>query len=325
MSMLKYLFTLFLSLSLFAGSSSPLFDEEGGPSEALLELYDLYGVEHLGTWDSMLEITLQIANRDIVGWELPLIEGVDKVRAFDLYNQLGVFDEVEATHIHYDFGVVLGSAYDTVVQRLEFLNKQWEAGVRFDTLVFLTGDRKLATFEIEKLSETVTNETEMMILLFHELDLPKQWRTLPLVVIDTPPAEGASRPNTTDTYKLWRETMPLSGSALIVSSQPFIARQEAVAHKYLPTTLLIETIGPGASRESFDSHPRAVETLFHNLNWWVYAATTDEASDDFWLHERERTAKACGTDTKTKTMSTIDHTVATLPIDPKKIKAAVSK
>lgn len=166
--------------------------------------------------------------------------------------------------------------------------KAWECGVRFSTLVFLTGDRPLhPTFESEKVlldpacspypfregwkweGTLPTNETEMMRLVFDQLALPKEWREMPLMVADAPKPEGMKRPHTEHTVWAWLEMHPDPGTLLVVSDQPFVCRQEAVLRPLFPLDFDLEAVGGGCPFEKLQKEPRGTAILLAELAYRI--------------------------------------------------------
>lgn len=92
-------------------------------------------------------------------------------------------------------------------------------------------------------AEMPTTEADMMHLVFEQSDLPP-WKE---VLIDTPlqpTPEGKTRhPNTTDTVREFLKRIPEPGTYLVVSSQPFVARQTINVQQVLPEGFTV--IGSG--------------------------------------------------------------------------------
>lgn len=79
-----------------------------------------------------------------------------------LLDSMGFFETKQAQKNHYRYGVILGALQPRVQDRINFLIKQWERGVRFEEIVFLTGQRALHPL-YEK--DFIGYESDMMILL----------------------------------------------------------------------------------------------------------------------------------------------------------------
>ncbi len=257
----------FLFLLLCSFCAMPLSNSSGEPSQALLNTLAFAGIENDGSWNNIVEQTQQQLRAP--GKELWEVEPVncDPEYAYELFSNLTMTQSIDASYSHYKYAVVLGSTVSQVTERFLWLKKQWDAGVRYDELVLLTGDRKLASFEIEQLNNPdLDNETEMMVYLSQQLNLPNT----PLTVVDTPAPSGKRRPTTHDTFVQWLNVEPEPGLTLLISTQPFIWRQNAIAHNVLPKTFCIDTIGKGVPYELFVQHPRATAIYLETLYRWIY-------------------------------------------------------
>ncbi|QVL57036.1 MAG: hypothetical protein KFB93_06555 [Simkaniaceae bacterium] len=159
-----------------------------------------------------------------------------------IIDQLGYFDEKRAKDPSYQYGIVLGSLHASVKRRIAFLIEEWERGVRFDSVVFLTGQRKLHP-EKEPFDGLET-ETEMMVWTWKNAQMPDELSAIPLVVIDAKPHPFRKRPNTLMTIQTWLSQKPSSGKCLVVSCQPYLNYQYQILRMVLPEEFSIEIIGP---------------------------------------------------------------------------------
>lgn len=273
-------------------------EEEGEPSKALLEVLSHYDVCHDGSWKSIQEETEKAwlsHGRLVERWEIQAIEDDSPERTFALFTQLGMTQTVVASDRCYDYGIVLGATIQQVRRRFWFLKKEWEKGVRFHTLVVLTGNRPLdPILESEKIlidpafcpypfrdgwyfcGSLPKNETEMMQLVFDQLELPEEWRKMPITFVDTPAPPGFKRPHTEHTLQHWLSSNPTRGTLLAISNQPFVCRQNALLKLYRPIDFTIETTGGSFSFEEFVQEKRATAILLAELAYWIklyYAAS----------------------------------------------------
>ncbi|MFN0065333.1 MAG: hypothetical protein ACKVOH_03745 [Chlamydiales bacterium] len=256
--MLRFFLLLFCCASLFA---SPLENEKGEPSAALLEVLQLHGVSHDGNWESIVKATQAYKRPEGKElFDLQNEEGSPFSVMYDLCARLGMTQTVEASHSSYHYAAVLGATEAVVKERYAFLEREWERGIRFDHLVLLTGDRPLQAFE-----SGGSNETEMMLAR-----LPNRWEGLPLTVVNAPKPCGKQRPNTSDTYRLWMEMVPQPGSVLAISTQPFVGRQQAVADNNVLEGFYVETVGPGFSLEYLQDHPGGCAILWETIIRWIF-------------------------------------------------------
>ncbi len=180
-----------------------------------------------------------------------------------LMKNLGMFAAKHGKRDHYDYGVVLGSLRSTVEKRIGHLIDEWNRGVRFDTVVFLTGQRPLQPKEI--LDVSLQTETEMMVDVWGYMEMPEELRALPLVVVDAPPLTGRDRPTTACTVDSWLAMTPEEGTLLAFSSQPYVGYQQAVLRALLPETFEVETVGAAGG----ESLPISIllDTLSKQMTW----------------------------------------------------------
>lgn len=277
-------------------------DGQGKPSHALLELLTLYGICHDGSWKSIQEETEKVwmshgHTKEL--WEIEEVQDKSSEKSYELFTSLGMIATVSAQHRRYDYGVVLGAIVQTVRQRFWFLKAEWERGVRFSILVVLTGDRALdSQLETENILIDPTlcpypfspdwefhgmipkNETEMMRLVFDQLALPKEWKGMPLMFIDTPKPKDLNRPHTEHTLLHWLASNPLPGSCLCVSSQPSVYRQDTVLRGYLPSSFSLDSVGEGFSFEQYLQEKQTIAIILAELALRIklYAASTRTSS-----------------------------------------------
>ena len=165
--------------------------------------------------------------------------------------------------------MILGAATSQMQMRLDYLKQLWEDGVRFDEVVWLTGDRPL-DIRVDGLTDRCSNESEAARILWEETDLPEEMRALSVVFIAVPmKIEGTSlkRPNTKDTIVAWLNTTPQACSALFISNQPFCGYQFAVIKASLPNMFLFDLAGQGADPTK---HPAAAAITLDSIARWIY-------------------------------------------------------
>jgi len=162
-----------------------------------------------------------------------------------VFEEMGWFEAKHASKMHYEYAVVLGALHASVKNRITHLVDTYNRGVRFDAVVFLTGQRPLHP---EKESSFSGMETDMMIEVWKTFPLSEELRALPLIVVDAPPLPERGRPTTESTLYAWLDKSPKEGSCLFISSQPFVNYQDAIIKYVLPPSFETETIGPEGGR-----------------------------------------------------------------------------
>lgn len=213
--------------------------------------------------------------------DLPL-----KNKIWGKFEELGFFDAIAPREQSYEYIVVLGGALSSMRKRLGYVKQLWEQGIRTKSLVFLTGDRVLESFENAEVLNDRTqvilpiqaswqastqhpvNEPELMKEIWLQAELPIDLAALPCQIIIAPqrpwPDGSLHRPNTGDTLEWWVKDNPAPGRALFISNQPYIGYQDAVIRRWMPTSFSVETVGPEVARDS-----QKVSLLIDTLLRWL--------------------------------------------------------
>ncbi len=167
--------------------------------------------------------------------------------AWPFFEKAGLISEAAPHADRYDYALIHGALLQTVEKRIAYLADQWKKGVRFDQLVFLTGERPLLDSETAICS--VEMESEMVEWAYSQSELPKE---IPVIFINTAGRKKDSvwiRPQTVNTIAAWLQTNPRPGSCLAVSNQPYVDYQHAVLQSLLPSGFAAETVGPAVQGE----------------------------------------------------------------------------
>lgn len=233
-------------------------------------------------------------------WHLEETKNKREQEAFlELFKNIGLVDSVLPTNNQYEYLLFMGGDIHGMQERLDFLTHLVKDGLSFKKLVLLTAERplddehelvhlknmrsfdKLRTngdresvrgepvepYFQQKNFNHLKTEYDLLQFLYNKSDLPKLLDpSVALTYINTPNLfkDGILyRATTPDTIIDWLKLSPRSGSALVISSQPLIAYQNAVAQTLLPE-FLIDSAGPQSST--------AVTTpeYFDTLARWLY-------------------------------------------------------
>jgi hypothetical protein len=288
-----FLAVLFLLKTLFALDAPgelenpTIVSEQGLPSQALDELLKSTGIAHNGSLDDIVQKTQKFWYQGgKERWELEAKGRFDKEKIFPFLEKLKVLEEVVSPVKSYDYALVHGALLSRVRMRLSFLVKEWNRGVRFSKIIFLTGDRDLhPTFEDRYglmdannpylpfreewrwEGALPQNEVEMMQLVYEQSQIPEEMRKLPVEWISAPKQEKNGkmiRPGTKETLIEWLKLDPQPGECLAISNQPYVGYQDSIAKTYLPETFIITTVGPAADEKT------TVEAHLDNLARWIY-------------------------------------------------------
>lgn len=173
----------------------------------------------------------------------------------DKFNALNFIKEINppSPFRDYNYIIITGATHKTTQKRINYTanyiqqeNEHNKATSNTKQncpkLAILTGSRPLNPLK-EDLSLGAT-EAAMIETLIKDSPL----KDYPYVIVDAPMKKdnkgGLIRPNTDDTIYEWLKYNPTPGKCLIISSQPYIQRQEKVFQTLLPQTFKIEAAGP---------------------------------------------------------------------------------
>lgn len=258
---------LFIFCLCSLGFGSPIQDRKIDPN-ALAEL--ALGLNISKNADIIEETQrhwLRIPGRE--RWEIAELSPHQRSFVLNWATEQGIFAPWKPCYKTYDKALILGAATSQMQLRLDYLKQLWEDGVRFDEVVWLTGDRPL-DIRVDGLTDRCSNESEAARILWEETDLPEEMRALSVVFIAVPmKIEGTSlkRPNTKDTIVAWLNTTPQACSALFISNQPFCGYQFAVIKASLPNMFLFDLAGQGADPTK---HPAAAAITLDSIARWIY-------------------------------------------------------
>lgn len=202
-------------------------------------------------------------------WEMTELSPDQRLFVLNWAKEQGLFTAWKPFYKSYDKALILGATTFRMQMRLNYLKQLWEEGIRFDEIVWLTGDRPLDQ-RVEHLTDRCSNESEAAHILWKETNLPEEMRNLPVIFTAVPmKMEGSSlkRPNTEDTIIAWMKVAPKSCTALFVSDQPFCGYQFAVINAILPSSVLFDVVGQEAD---LTSHPAAAAITLDSIARWIY-------------------------------------------------------
>ncbi len=143
-----------------------VLDEYGRPRQALLELLDLFGIEHDGSLESIVRATQKnpvvskrwIRPKGVERWDY-VNESFEEKReqALPLLKRLGLMDVIWPGKIYYTYCLVHPNYLQGFRRTMAFLVHLWEQNVRFGDIAFIPGDRDLAP-NIESMEQLLNNE-----------------------------------------------------------------------------------------------------------------------------------------------------------------------
>lgn len=189
-----------------------------------------------------------------------------------LLEQMGMLEPIQPPLEKCEGALVLGATLPRVRERLVFLQDLYNAGLQVRDVYLLGGQRPLdLTLEGKEALYTPlkfffdpnlvklgfkeewsppdrlpNTEAEMMQYVFDQSLLPTEWRS---ILINTPlqSTDGKTfrSPNTPDTIKVFLDTNPPPGRYVVITSQPFVARQRMDILRHIPAERGIEVIVGG--------------------------------------------------------------------------------
>lgn len=202
-------------------------------------------------------------------WEIGELSKDQRSFVLNWASDQGFFDSWQPREQSYDKVLILGATTSRMQTRLGFARQLWDQGVRFQEIVWLTGDRPLDN-RVDGLTDRCQNESEAAHILWEEADLPEEMRSLPVVFVAVPMKQEGyllKRPNTEDTLIAWLEQSPTPCKALFISDQPFCGYQFAVIKANLPDDYTFDVVGEGADPMS---HPSAAAITLDSIARWLY-------------------------------------------------------
>ena len=254
--MSKLMVTLFFALLTSFGHAT-VFKETGAPKESLLGILDALYMPHKDENISIFEAVCPflrktgLERKDLKERELSYEQKTKLIAAFE---DLGFVKEVRPEIRQVDDLYVFGSLAPELKLRLEYLVTLWNRGLRFERLIFLTGERLRDASESDRqiffshkrgVRREVCTECDIMVAIWEQIDKPEELEAICPLVINAPRAAGESRPNTVTTAEeLIKSYGPLEGSWIAITNQPYVPYQEAVLKRLFPKTYVGAVVGP---------------------------------------------------------------------------------
>jgi len=221
----------------------------GVPTEPLLNILSHEGIQ-ARTPEGILEET-QAKWLGKVGDSRHHIPNIQPVppspEELEQYRQVGMAEKLMPTQKYYTYGIILGTVTSFMADALNHLIELWEKeGVRFEKLIFLTGERPLYREYVayDRVPKEILNPGEAQPTLKTE---PEAARFLAdrmalrfppgfpqgdnLIILDAKASPGQIRASTQDTVRAFLNLHMMPGTYLAASQQPFAGRQALVLEK----------------------------------------------------------------------------------------------
>jgi len=231
-----------------------LIDSQNQPSPELKNLLALFNLP-ANDLKTIVDVTqrawLRPAGKE--RWELDEIapEKTEQLKA--IFAKLGLIQEIKPSTQKYEYALLMGARLASTQKRVNYLLNLWQQGIRFNSIVVLTGERPLdpAIEAIEMANGSkATTECTMTQAVFAHLKAPEAFKNIPVTYVSVPmltaPDGKVRRPTTGDTVKEWLKANPVPGNCLVISNQPFVGYQDSVVKTLLPKPFVIESAGCAA-------------------------------------------------------------------------------
>ena len=264
-----------------------LFDDQQQPRAPLLKLFNCMDLTPLGPAQDQLDQIQEWAKKllrnhsqcepwyrgELWGYRGPKFEN----QVQPLVDELGFLDAVAPSFREYQGVLVMGASLDVIRNRIHYLVKQWETGVRFSHIYFLSGERDLSPVDHRDIADDFGSplkirkdwikptedkfpktEKEMIEFVWDQADIPQEMRGLLVQFINAPkqtqedkkPQKELPPPETSDTVISWRNTEPPAGRYLVISNAPYIIGDDVVVRRISPKTFTFDTVGEATSKNA---------------------------------------------------------------------------
>lgn len=200
--------------------------------------------------------------------------------------EIGLFDERKPLLRHYKYGACLGALLDGVRQRLHHLITEWQQGVRFDSLVFFTGERYLRKETDDSLEKLLNpqnsplkikegwqmpadapyeTEYDMCKLIWDQTELPPSMREAlkdKVVFVDAKRPQGQERVTTKDCYVTWLNQYKPEPGSMLAPSHPLIwPYQQLAGENALGKDFFLDTIANKVTDQERLKHQQRIVSL----------------------------------------------------------------
>ncbi|WP_348663786.1 hypothetical protein [Chlamydia vaughanii] len=257
----------------------------------LLELCDLQEVE---TPEELVKETapLLLTREQRMAAEFGSLSVKDDHAFYNDLSLLRMTQAVPAYAATYDSVVILGGTLPTMRQRLDFAIREWQRGVRFQKIIFLSGrreryaklensdqfyDLRYNPFPVEEgwnptEHKLPSSEDEIARFIWTQMAVPPSWKDasggMEVVFLVAEPSEGQKYGTRHDTLKIFRAYHGnTSGRILFVTSQPFVHLDRSRISKYFDKDNC-DVSGPGFG-QAILKHSWAPGVCLHALAAWV--------------------------------------------------------
>ena len=252
---------------------------ENKPSKNLKALFDYFKIQNDGTLADMAE-KAQNAWSWVSSNNENMNDKMDDVKP--LINSLELIDSVDfISQKSYKYALVFSGYSGATSRRLHYLADFWKNGIKFEKIIILSGERDLGSNDwdlgpglslkkSDKIVEHCKTEYDLTKVVYDQLDLPKDFKALPVVFVNTPKkklSDGSLRFHyPEDKINCWLETSPEPGDCLAVINQPYVLTLDTLLHNLLPADFkVVNTVGYAISQQH-----HSVSMWLGAISWWLY-------------------------------------------------------
>ncbi len=247
-----------------------ILDSNNTPSLVLQKILELENIDLRLSFKDIITATQRewLRPADSERWHLHESKNqVEQEKLKKLFSKAGMIDVINPTEKKYDYVLFMGGDIHGMQERLDFLTQLVKNGLTANEFVFITAQRPLdADHELARLPDKpLKTEYDLLQFQYKQSELSSILQIQP-TYINTPNKMSNGklyRATTPDGFIEWLKVNPKPGSALIISSQPLIGYQNAVALTLLPE-FSIESVGPESSTSV------TTPEYFDTLARWLY-------------------------------------------------------
>lgn len=263
------LLTLFLTAKTLA--ADPALSQQ--QLDTLSALLSETGTPHKKDFNSMVEATQQWRRKPgQERWEVTDLNfsAKQKKKVRKYLAALGLINQQKPNKKQFDYALVLGATAPRMKSRFQHLVTLWKEGVRFDRIIFLSGERpihddidmtELLVSDVigkeasrdKKQKARPATEKEAARMVYMSTEMPDDMQNIPVELFSSSRTwlvDRWQRGNTRDSFKSWVKSNPKPGSALIVSNQPHLLYQQEVIRQELPQGFITEGTAQQADPDS---------------------------------------------------------------------------
>ena len=206
--------------------------------------------------------------------------------------EMGLYDERKHVLQKYTYAVCHGAFLDGVRANISGIVNLWKEGVRYTSLVFLTGDRTLrktpskdghaAEDSVEKLENGTRyplfkkgwsmppdakydSEYDMVRLVWDQTEIPEDMAKAlegKITFVNAPKPPGMERPGTKDTFRKWLESNPERGTIIASGRSALWPYQQLVGETALLNTGFgLDTVSPAISQGELTTYKDRIVSI----------------------------------------------------------------